>query len=132
MAASALVALANAVVVFVVPGTGTTVDVATGNVMPVEETLEVSCFLKVMDVVARPFVGVEVGETLLEGYVVEPRALDARVVVGTQGTVVFAGEEARACEVVEARVAYGATGLLGGVLQGALGDRVRLYARGQV
>jgi len=55
----------------------------------------------------------------------------AGVVIGTAGVLTFAGEGAVDCEVLELWMAYGSTGIIGATLQTALGDRIRLVARGQ-
>jgi hypothetical protein len=74
--------------------------------------------------------GVNVITVLYEGYVTTG-ALDSRVEVGTLGTVAFAGQAARECEVLEVRLPYGETGLLGSVLSQSLGVRLRLASRTQ-
>lgn len=129
--ASALTALANATATLQVAAAGVVTDAATGNVSAAQQPVALSLFLKAEQVAYRQFPGVEVTDTLYEGYVVDPQVLPAGVVVGTRGTLAFAGQPAIDCEVLEARLPYGATGVIGAALQGALGDRVRLVARGQ-
>lgn len=127
---SALQALENAVLTFVVPAAGTTVDPETGNVVANTATIECAAFLKAESVAEATYPGVSVVSTLYEGYITSG-ALDSRVGVGTEGEVEFAGAAAVECEVLEARLPYGTTGLLGEVLTGALGSKVRLVSRNQ-
>jgi hypothetical protein len=129
--ASALAALANATATFHVAGTGTVTDPATGNVSAAGATVAVSLFLKAEKVTFTAMPGVDVVETSYSGYAIEPMALDPRIVIGTTGTLAFAGEDAVDCEVAELRLPYGAQGLVGGTLAGVLGQAVRLVARGQ-
>lgn len=128
---SALTALANATAVFTVAGTGVVTDATTGNVVPVEDQVSVSLFLKANRVTMAGYPGVEIVDTLYDGYTVDPAELDQRVVVGTLGTLTFGGEAAELCEVTALRVPFGKTGLLGSVLEEALGTPVQLIARGQ-
>jgi hypothetical protein len=127
--ASALSALANATAVFEVPAAGVRTDPATGNVVTATSSFSVTLFLKAETVGERVFPGVDVLDTIYEGYAVSPMAFDAGVVVGTSGTLTFAGEAPAECEVLELRMNYGKTGLLGEVLNGTLGQKVRLRAR---
>jgi hypothetical protein len=128
--ASALVALENATLVFTVPASGTTTDADTGNVLASTETVTVSAFLKGESVAETTFPGVNVITVLYEGYVTSGE-LDSRVKVGTAGTVAFAGQDATECEVLEVRLPYGESGLLGSILSDALGVKVRLASRTQ-
>jgi hypothetical protein len=112
-------------------GAGVVTDPATGNVMAAEQQVVLSLFLKAEQVAYRQLPGVDLTDTVYEGYVVDPQVLPAGVVLGTRGTLVFAGQPAVECEVLEARLPYGSTGVIGGALQGVLGDRVRLAARAQ-
>jgi hypothetical protein len=128
--ASALAALQNAVLSFVVPAEGTTTDPDTGNVRANTETVAAGAFLKGESVAEATYPGVNVITVLYEGYVTTG-ALDSRVEVGTLGTVAFAGQAARECEVLEVRLPYGETGLLGSVLSQSLGVRLRLASRTQ-
>jgi hypothetical protein len=128
--ASALVALENATLVFTVPASGTTTDADTGNVLASTETVTVSAFLKGESVAETTFPGVNVITVLYEGYVTSGE-LDSRVKVGTAGTVAFAGQDATECEVLEVRLPYGKSGLLGSILSDALGVKVRLASRTQ-
>jgi hypothetical protein len=128
--ASALVALENATLVFTVPASGTTTDADTGNVLANTETVTVSAFLKGESVAETTFPGVNVITVLYEGYVTSG-TLDGRVKVGTAGTVAFAGQDATECEVLEVRLPYGESGLLGSILSDALGVKVRLASRTQ-
>jgi hypothetical protein len=125
-----LAALQNAVLSFVVPADGTTVDPDTGNVRANTETVAAGAFLKGESVAEATYPGVNVITVLYEGYVTTG-ALDSRVEVGTLGTVAFAGQAARECEVLEVRLPYGETGLLGSVLSQSLGVRLRLASRTQ-
>jgi hypothetical protein len=129
--ASALAALANATATFQVAGTGTVTDPDTGNVMAAGASVVVSLFLKAEKVGYTALPGVDVVDTVYAGYAISPMALDPGIVIGTTGTLTFAGEEPVACEVVEVRLPYGAEGLIGGTLAGVLGQSVRLVARGQ-
>lgn len=129
--ASALQALANATVAFQVPGTGTVVDPATGNVTAAASTTSASLFLKASEVVVQDYPGVNAVGTLFEGYAVAPATLDSRVGVGTQGLVVFGTAAAVPCVVTAVRTPYGNTGVLGQTLSAVLGDRITLESRGQ-
>lgn len=127
---SALRGLENAELVFTVPAAGTSVDPETGNVVANTETIQVKAYLKGENVAEATYPGVNVISTLYEGFVTSG-ALDARVVTGTEGTLAFAGQGPVECEVLEARLPYGSTGLLGEVLTEALGSKVRLVSRNQ-
>jgi len=127
--ASALSALANASVTFQVATTGVFTDPATGNVLPATEDVTVSLFLKGESTGSRIFPGVDVLDTVYEGYAVSPTAFDSAVVVGTTGTLSFAGEPDTTCEVLELRFNYGKTGLLGQILNTTLGEKIRLVSR---
>lgn len=126
---SALSALANATATFQVAGVGVVTDPTTGNVTPATESVTVSLFLKSDKISGSAFPGVEVLETVFDGYCLA--ALDSRVGVGTEGTVTFAGEGTMACEVTGVRLPYGKTGLLGQTLNAALGERIQLTSREQ-
>ncbi len=128
--ASALVGLQNATVTFTLPASGTTVDAGTGNVVANTTTVQVSAFLKGESVAETTYPGVNIITTLYEGYVTSG-ALDSRVLVGTLGTIAFAGQAATDCEVLEVRLPYGETGVLGEVLTSALGTKLRLASRAQ-
>ncbi len=128
--ASALSALANATATFTVAGVGVVTDPTTGNVTPAAATVSVPMFLKAERVRGTGFAGVEIAETLFEGYALAP--LDARIEIGTVGTIVFAGEGVTDCEVTSVRLPYGKSGLLGAVLNSSLGERVQLIAREQI
>jgi hypothetical protein len=127
---SALKALENTVLTFVVPMSGTTVDPETGNVVANTETIQCGAYLTAESVAEATYPGVSMVSTLYDGYITTG-ALDARVVIGTTGVVEFAGEPATDCEVLEARMPYGTTGLLGSVLTGAIGSKIRLVSRTQ-
>lgn len=128
--ASALSGLANATATFSVAATGVVTDATTGNVLPATETVTVSLFLKSDRISGTSFPGVEIQETVFDGYALD--ALDERIVVGTTGTVNFAGEGAVGCEVTGLRLPYGKTGLLGATINAALGERIQLASREQV
>lgn len=127
--ATALSALANASATFQVAGQGVVTDVETGNVVAAVETVTVTLFLKGDRVQATPLPGVDVVDAVYEGYATE--ALDARILVGTKGTLTFGTEEAVDCEITALRLPYGDTGLIGPVLNSSLGERIVLVARGQ-
>ena len=127
--ASALSALANATVTFQVASPGVYTDPATGNVLPATQDVTVSLFLKAESSGTRVFPGVDVLDTIYEGYAVNPTAFNSGVVVGTTGTLQFAGEGAVPCEVLELRFNYGKTGLLGEILNTTLGEKIRLVSR---
>lgn len=129
--ASALAALANATATISVAGTGVVTDPDTGNVMPAPSSTTLSLFLRAENVSYNAYPGIDVTDTVYEGYAVSPQVIPAGVVLGAEGTLAFAGEAAVSCEVLELRMPYGATGLLGETLRSALGDRIRLVARGQ-
>jgi hypothetical protein len=126
---SALSALVNATATFVVAGTGVVTDPNTGNVVPVEDTVQVQLFLRADKLEYSALPGVDVVETLYEGYAVSPTAIDPRVVVGTRGTLVFAGEGEEVCEVKALRMPYGNQGLIGDVMCRVLGEKVQLVAK---
>lgn len=126
--ASALAALANATVTFEVPGTGTTVEVDTGNVVPVKETLTVSCYLKQGSVGQEEMPGIFISQTFYEGYTVEPAVLDARVRAGTKGTIAFSGGASCYCVVLQTSP-LGTQGLLGSILSATMGTALRLVER---
>ena len=128
--ASALVGLENATVTFTVPAAGTTVDAETGNVVANTTTVQVGAFLKGESVAETTYPGVNVITTLFEGYVTTG-TLTSGVQVGTSGTIEFAGQDAQDCEVLEVRLPYGETGLIGSVLTDALGVKIRLASRTQ-
>lgn len=127
---SALVGLENATVTFTVPAAGTTVDAETGNVVANTTTVQVGAFLKGESVAETTYPGVNIITTLFEGYVTTG-TLDAGVKVGTSGTIDFAGQDTQDCEVLEVRLPYGETGLIGSVLNSALGTKIRLASRVQ-
>ena len=128
--ASALVGLENATVTFIVPAAGTTVDAETGNVVANTTTVQVGAFLKGESVAETTYPGVNIITTLFEGYVTTG-TLGSGVQVGTAGSLVFAGQDATDCEVLEVRLPYGETGLIGSVLTSALGTKLRLASRTQ-
>jgi hypothetical protein len=128
--ASALVGLENATVTFTVPAAGTTVDAETGNVVANTTTVQVGAFLKGESVAETTYPGVNIITTLFEGYVTTG-TLGSGVQVGTSGSLVFAGQDAQDCEVLEVRLPYGETGLIGSVLTDALGVKIRLASRTQ-
>ena len=126
---SAIAFLANATAVFTVPTEGTITHPATGNVTPATETVTVTLYLRGSggtEPRLSEFPGVGVEDETLEGYAVSPQSLDARIVAGTPGTIVFAGQPSCACEVAAARYPFGSTGYLGETLQGILGDKIRI------
>lgn len=127
--ATALSALANASAVLQVPSSGTVTDPNTGNVSAAAASVTVSLFLKAESIETRQFPGVDSVEILYNGYALE--ALDSRVVVGTQGTLTFAGETTMDCEVTGVRLPFGKTGLLGATLNAALGEKIQLVSRSQ-
>lgn len=129
--ASAFQALQNATATFVVAGQGVVTDPATGNVKPVEMEIAVDLWLKANRVTMAGYPGVEIVDTIYDGYAVDPAELDQRVGVGTKGVLEFGGEDGVECEVTAVRVPYGKTGVLGEVLEAALGTPVQLIARGQ-
>jgi hypothetical protein len=129
--ASALTALENASVTFVVPAAGTVTDAATGNVRAATTTTTVALYLKAEKSAYRPLPGIDVDEVRYSGYALNPVAFPAGVVEGTTGTLTFAGEASVECRVVELRTPYGKTGLIGGTLNSVLGEAVVLVARGQ-
>jgi hypothetical protein len=128
--ASALAALANASATFQVAGSGVITDPATGNVRAATSQVTVSLFLKAEKVSATALPGVDVVDTLYEGYAVDPVAFDSGIVVGTEGVLTFGTEDPVECEVTALRLPYGNAGLLGSTLNAVLGERVQLRARG--
>lgn len=127
--ASALAALQNASATFQVAQQGVITDPETGNVLAVSAAVTVDLFLKAQNVDYTALPGIELVDTVYEGYALT--TLPAGVVVGSRGSLAFGGEAAVDCEVLELRLPYGSTGLLGATLASALGERVRLVARGQ-
>jgi len=69
---------------------------------------------------------VEDPATTYDGYAVNPQALDARIQAGVRGLLVFSGKPPARCEVLQERYPYGSTGLIGGIMQSVIGDRIRL------
>jgi hypothetical protein len=132
--ASALASLANATAVFTVvdAGGGTVTDPATGNVGPATDTLAVTMYLRQGSVTPADLQGVQVDAEVFEGYAINPQALDARIVTGTQGTLTFASDAASRCSVARVRHPYGTSGLLGSTLQSVLGDKIRIVRYLQV
>jgi hypothetical protein len=127
--ASALSSLQNATATFDVPGDGVRTDPATGNVVAATRQVTVDLFLKAVTLGNRLLPGVEVLDTIYEGYAVNPMAFDANIVVGTTGTVNFSGETLANCEVLELRFNYGNSGLIGSTLARVLGESIRLVSR---
>lgn len=125
--ASALTALANATITLAVPGTGVVTDPDTGNVRVLEDSVTFSCYLKADRMRGFEFPGVEVLQTTFDGYALD--AVDSRVKVGTEGTILFGNDEVMKCEVTGLRMPFGETGLLGSTLTSALGTRIQLIAR---
>lgn len=123
---SALAGLANASAVFTLPTVGTTVDAATGNVMPVTESVTVSLYLRQSNLTTTDLPGVDADVEVFEGYAVSPQALDARVKPGIRGTLNFASQGAVTCEVINSRFPYGSTGTIGSIVQSVLGDKIRI------
>lgn len=107
-------------------------DPETGNVRAAMTTVSVDCYLKAISTNTVLFPGVDSEETIYEGYTLDPQALPSGVGVGTRGTLVFAGEDAVDCEVMELRMPYGKTGLLGGTLTAVVGEQLKLVARKQI
>lgn len=126
---TALASLANASATFSVAGAGVVTDPTTGNVTPAPTTVTVGLFLKSDRVRGTSFPGVEIAETVFDGYAVEE--LDSRIELGTTGTLCFAGGAPVECKVTGLRLPYGKTGLLGATLNSALGERIQLVAREQ-
>ena len=124
---SALSALANATAVFTLPTVGTVTDSETGNVSPAVETVSATLYLRQGSAQPSNLQGVDADSIVMEGYAVNPQALDARVRPGTRGTVTMSGRT-MTCEVLQERFPYGNTGLIGSTLQTILGDRIRLVA----
>ena len=123
---SALTAIANASLTLELPTIGTTLDELTGNVLPVMESITVGLYLREGGRSGSGFPGVDTDSITLEGYAVNPQALDARVRPGVTGQLTFAGKPACRCEVLQERYSFGTTGLLGSTLQAVLGDKIRL------
>ena len=123
---SALSAVANASLTLQLPTRGTTVDAATGNVLPAIETVTIGLYLREGARSGAALPGVDTDTITLEGYAISPQALDARVRPGVRGTLTFAGKPACRCEVLQERYPFGTTGLLGSTLQSVLGDKIRL------
>lgn len=123
---SALIALANATAVFTVPTIGVTTDPATGNVIPVTETVTVSLYLERSTFNRNDLPGVDVDGDVLAGWAVNPAAVDARVKRGIRGTLQWSGEASQPCVVSEIGGNFGYEGLIGGTLRTVLGDELRI------
>ena len=126
---SALSSVVNATATFHVAKAGTYTDPATGNVLPATRDVTVKLFLRAESMGSRLFPGVDVTDTVYEGYAVDPVAFDAGVVIGTTGTLTFAAEAPAAWEVLELRLNYGSSGLIGSILATTLGQKVKLVVR---
>lgn len=124
---SALSGLANATATFTLPTVGVITDLDTGNVLPAEETASVTLYLREGSLQAANLQGVDADTIVMEGYAINPQALDARIRPGTRGIVTMKGRE-MPCKVLQERFPYGSSGLLGSTLQAILGDRIRLAA----
>lgn len=124
--ASALSAVSNASVTLELPAAGTSVDATTGNVVAAVEPVTFAAYLREGSRSGAGFPGVDTDTITLEGYAISPQVLDTRVRPGVAGTVTFAGRPPRRCEVLQERYPFGTTGLMGGILQQVLGDRIRL------
>lgn len=137
---SAFAAFQNATATFKMAGQGIVTDPDTGNVSPVIDELVVQLFLKAEKLSPRragdtaPVVlpGVALEETLFKGYAVSPQYLPEGLVVGTTGSLVFAGKPAVECLVVEVGGATGTEGTLGAILTNTLGTAITLVAQGQM
>jgi hypothetical protein len=127
--ASALSSVKNATAVFEVPISGVRTDPETGNVTAATRKVTMELFLKAATIGTRTMPGVDVLETVYEGYAVSPMAFEAGIVVGVKGVLSFAQEDPSECEVVELRFSYGNSGLIGGTLARVLGESVRLVSR---
>lgn len=127
---SALFSLVNATAKFVVAGQGVTTDPETGNVLPVQETMEYKLFLKATAVDPTVYPGVDADVTIYEGYVVDPTQLDARIGVGSTGKLTFGTAQPVPFEVLRGRMGYGDKGVLGERLSETLGTKIALMAQG--
>ena len=123
---SALLALANATATFDVVDVGTVEDPVTGNIIPATEQITVALFLREGSRSGSGFPGSDTDQLTMEGYAVNPQALDARIQAGVTGSLAFGGRPAARCEVLQERYPYGSTGLIGSTLQRVIGDRIRL------
>lgn len=129
---SALSALANASATFTVPALDSAdnlVDPATGNVYAATVSVTHSLYLKAETIETRRLPGIDLIETIYEGYSISD--LDDRIIVGTEGTIAFGGADAVDCKVTALALPYGKTGLLGSVLGAVLGVKIQLIANGQ-
>lgn len=126
MATSALFALVNATVDFNVAGAGVVTDPETGNVSPTVEVQTHKAFLKAVNVDPTIYPGVDVDGIVYEGYVVDPQVLDAKVQVGSTGTLTFGSATGVEFKVLRARMGYGDQGALGSRLSDALGTKITL------
>jgi hypothetical protein len=123
---SALLGQVNATATFDVVDVGTIEDPATGNIVPNTEQITVSLFLREGGRSGSGFPGVDTDRLTYDGYAVNPQALDARIQAGVRGLLTFSGKSPARCEVLQERHPYGSTGLIGGIMQSVIGDRIRL------
>ena len=123
---SALLALANSTATFNVVDVGTVEDPDTGNIIPATEQVTVALYLREGGRSGSGFPGADTDRLTYEGYAVDPQALDARIQAGVTGSLVFSGKPPARCEVLQERYPYGSTGLIGGIVQSVIGDKIRL------
>ena len=130
MTTSALLPLANATVSFRVAGDGVLTDPDTGNVYPAWTEIQYSAFLKAVNVDPAVYPGVDATGLVYEGYVVSPQNLDARVGIGSTGTLSFGTAQSVEFEVLRSRLGYGDQGALGTPLSTLLGTKITLLSKG--
>ena len=123
---SALAVLANATATFEVATASLVTDPDTGNVRPLDETVVNQLFLKASPVKTIGYPGLETEQVVYDGYALDP--LDPRIVEGTRGVLLFAGNPPINFEVTGLRMPYGKTGLIAQTLAASLGERIELTA----
>lgn len=122
--ASPFTVVENATATFALPADGVTTD-SLGNVIPATTSYEVDLFLKASPQTVNDLPGIEPTTTVLEGYAVDPMALDSRIVKGTTGTISWQGQT-WSFDVAGVNERYGITGFIATTLTAYRGDDLRL------
>lgn len=121
---SPLTSFANATLTFSVNTTTlASADSATGNIVPVTESVEFTAFLKATSPQRVHLPGVDRWVQVWRGYAIDE--LDSRLRVGARGTVTIEGEPAGECIIRELRGPYGAGGI-GATIKAVLGEAIAI------